>query len=139
MSVRSLMIKDVIFISSNASVKDVADLMLEKSVGSIIILENDEPIGIVTEGDLVRLVIAQGKDPNNTNVKEVMAHPLITIGPNASVGEVGETMARHGIERLPVIEDGKLIGIIAEQELTQWHAKEFEKVKRKLKLLSGKN
>jgi len=139
MSVRTLMIKDVIFISSVASVKDVADLMLEKSVGSIIILENHEPIGIVTEGDLVRLVLAQGKDPNNTNVKEIMSQPLITIGPNASVGEVGETMARHGIERLPVIEDGKLIGIIAEQELTQWHAKEFEKVKRKLNLLSGKN
>ncbi len=139
MSVRTLMIKDVIFISSVASVKDVADLMLEKSVGSIIILENHEPIGIVTEGDLVRLVIAQGKDPNNTNVKEIMSQPLITIGLNASVGEVEETMARHGIERLPVIEDGKLIGIIAEQELTQWHAKEFEKVKRKLNLLSGKN
>lgn len=139
MSVRTLMIKDVIFISSIASVKDVADLMLEKSVGSIIILENREPIGIVTEGDLVRLVIAQGKDPNNTNVKEIMVQPLITIGPNASVGEVEETMARHGIERLPVIEDGKLIGIIADQELTQWHAKEFEKVKRKLNLLSGKN
>ena len=132
------MIKDVISISSGASIKEVADLMLEKSVGSIIILENNEPIGIVTEGDLVRLIIAKDKDPNTTNVKEVMAHPLITIGPNASIGEVEETMTRHGIERLPVIEDGKLVGIIAEQELTEWHAKEFEKVKRKLKLLSGK-
>ncbi|MHA2062645.1 MAG: CBS domain-containing protein [Candidatus Sifarchaeia archaeon] len=138
MSVRSLMIKDVIYISNDASIKEVADLMLNKSVGSVIILDNNEPIGIVTEGDLVRLVIAKGKDPSNTNVKEVMAQPLITIGPNASIGEVEEIMTRHGIERLPVIEDGKLVGIIAEQELTEWHAKEFEKVKRKLKLLSGK-
>ena len=139
MSVRTLMIKDVISIFSEASIKEVADLMLEKSVGSIIILENNEPIGIVTEGDLVRLVIAKGKGPSNTNVKEVMSQPLITIGPNASIGEVEETMARHGIERLPVIEDGRLVGIIAEQELTEWHAKEFEKVKRKLRLLSGKD
>ncbi len=132
------MIKDVISISSAASIKDVADLMLKKSVGSIIILENGAPIGIVTEGDLVRRVIAQGKDPNNTFVKDVMSQPLIIIDPNASIEEVGEMMANHGIERLPVIEDGKLVGIIAEQELTEWHAKEFEKVKRKLKLLSGK-
>ncbi len=132
------MIKDVISISSAASIKDVADLMLKKSVGSIIILENGEPIGIVTEGDLIRRVIAQGKDPNNTFVKDVMSQPLIIIGPNASIEEVGEMMANHGIERLPVIEDGKLVGIIAEQELTEWHAKESEKVKRKLKLLSGK-
>ncbi len=113
--------------------------MLEKSVGSVIILENDEPIGIVTEADLIHRVIAKGKDPNQTSVKEVMTQPLITIGSNASVGEVEEKMTRHGIERLPVIEDGKLVGIISEQELTQWHAKEFEKVKRKLQLLSGKN
>ncbi|MFX1466046.1 MAG: cyclic nucleotide-binding/CBS domain-containing protein [Promethearchaeota archaeon] len=138
MSVRNLMIKDVISISSAASIKDVADLMLNKSVGSIIILENSEPIGIVTEGDLVRQVIAQNKDPNKTIVKEVMSQPLVIIGPNASIDEAGEIMTRHGIERLPVIEDGKLIGIIAEQELTEWHAKEFEKVKRKLKLLGGK-
>ncbi|MFX1521107.1 MAG: cyclic nucleotide-binding/CBS domain-containing protein [Promethearchaeota archaeon] len=138
MSVRTLMIKDVVYIHSDASVKDVADLMLEKCIGSVIILKNNEPIGIVTEGDLVRRVIAKDKDPNQTNVKEVMSKPLITISPNASLGEVGETMTRHGIERLPVIEDGRLVGIIAEQELTEWHAKEFEKVKRKLKLLSGK-
>ena len=138
MSVRNLMIKDVISISSAASIKDVADLMLSKSVGSVIILENSEPIGIVTEGDLIRRIIAQSKDPNKTTAKEIMTQPLITIGPNASIGEVEEIMARHGIERLPVIEGGKLVGIIAEQELTEWHAKEYEKVKRKLKLLSGK-
>jgi len=132
------MIKDVIYISSGASIKEVAELMLNKSVGSVIILANSKPIGIVTEGDLIRRVVAQNKDPNKTIVKEVMSQPLITIGPNASIGEVQESMARHGIERLPVIEDGKLVGIIAEQELTEWHAKEYEKVKRKLKLLSGK-
>jgi CBS domain-containing protein len=132
------MVKDVIYISSDASIKEVADLMLNKSVGSVIILDNNKPIGIITEGDFIRRVIAQNKDPNKTIVKEVMSQPLITIGPNASIGEVEEIMTRHGIERLPVIEDGKLVGIIAEQELTEWHAKEFEKVRRKLKLLSGK-
>jgi predicted transcriptional regulator len=132
------MIKDVIFISSGASIKEAADLMLKKNVGSVIIIEDNNPIGIVTEGDFIRRVIAQNKDPNKTTVNEVMSQPLITIGPNASIGEVEEILARHEIERLPVIEDEKLVGIIAEQELTEWHAKEFEKVKRKLNLLSGK-
>ena len=86
--------------------------MSQKEVGDLIVVDNEIPIGIVTERDFVRRVIAKGRDASDTPVSYVMSKPLITISPDASINVAARKMTKHGIRRLPVLQDHKLVGII---------------------------
>ncbi|MFH8110255.1 MAG: CBS domain-containing protein, partial [Candidatus Aenigmatarchaeota archaeon] len=103
--------KNVFVFSKNATIKDVIDIMIENNIGSVIILENEKVVGIVTERDLVTKVLTKGLDLN-LPVKEIMSSPVITISPNESVEKAAEIMTENKIKKLPVVENDKLLGII---------------------------
>lgn len=109
--VKDVMTKTVITVEANKTVIEAAALMAENDVGNLIVMDDNTPIGIVTERDFVRRVLAKEK-PSKTKISEVMSTPLRVIDPGASLKEAARRMVRKRIRRLPVIKDNKLVGII---------------------------
>ncbi len=99
------------------TVKEAAALMLREGVGSLIILEDGEPVGILTERDLLYKVVAVGKVPSKTKVERVMSSPVITISPGSNISIVAKRMSDLHLRRLPVVENGKLIGMLTEKDI----------------------
>ena len=109
--VKDLMTKNALTIDVNKTIIEAAALMSQNDVGDLVVIENDTPVGIVTERDFVRRVLAVGKSAS-TKVSEVMSSPLRVIDPEAPIKEAARRMVSKGIRRLAVIKDNKLVGII---------------------------
>ena len=109
--VKEVMTKIVVTIEANKTVIEAATLMAKNDVGNLIIMNDNMPIGIVTERDFVRRVLVTGNPPK-TKISEIMSTPLRVIDPEAPLKEAARRMVRKGIRRLPVIKDNKLVGII---------------------------
>lgn len=92
--------------------------MDETGAGSLVIVLNNAPVGIITERDLVRKIIAQKKDTSK-KVSEVMSESLITIAPEDDVKEASKKMLINGLRRLPVVKNGKLVGIVTATDLAR--------------------
>ena len=110
-TVKDFMTKNVITIDASKTVIEAADLMSQNNVGDLVVMDKNTPVGIVTERDLVRRVLAERKSLN-IKVSEVMTTPLRVIDPEAPLKEAARRMVNKGIRRLPVIKDNKLVGII---------------------------
>ena len=115
--VADIMSSPVITIGVDAKVIDAAKIMAGKKIGSIIIMEGDRAVGIVTERDLLERVLGEGKDPSKVVMRDVMSSPLISIGKNTAILEAMRVMRRHDIRRLTVIEGEQLIGIVTERDI----------------------
>lgn len=94
------------------STQDVARLMTARGVGSVVIVEGRKPIGIVTDRDIVIRVTAHGLDPDKAPVGSVMTSPLVTIPQNEDVAVAIAVMARHGIRRLPIVDEAGCLAAI---------------------------
>jgi CBS domain-containing protein len=106
------MTKGVLTIDFTRTIVEAAQLMAQKEVGDVVVTVGDSPRGIVTERDFVRRVVAK-RIPLETKIVDVMSKPLITIAPEASLGEAARKMVENRIRRLPVVKDHQLVGIIA--------------------------
>jgi CBS domain-containing protein len=115
--VEEVMTKFPIIAKPDMTVHQAAKTMKAERVGSLVIVEDDTPIGIITERDLVDKVVAEGKVPSKVTVKEVMSTPLVTVGPNESVAEAARRMSTLKMRRLPVVFEGHLIGILTENDI----------------------
>lgn len=104
------------------SVFTISNLMKEGKVGSIIITDqNTEPVGIITERDIVRRVISDGKDPTITKAADIMSKPLITVGEDTHLYDVAKKMVKHKIRRLPVVKDtNTLVGIVTVTDIIKY-------------------
>ncbi|MEM2024136.1 MAG: CBS domain-containing protein [Candidatus Caldarchaeum sp.] len=117
--VREIMTEDVVTVSSEDSVYNAARLMADMGVGSCVVIKNEKPVGIVTERDVVRKVVAAGLSPKRTTVEKVMSSPLIVVGENTSVAEAAAIMAKHRVRRLVVVRDEHLAGVVSITDLVR--------------------
>ena len=115
--VADIMSSPVVTVDIDSKVIDAVKIMARKKIGSIIIMEGDKAIGIVTERDLLERVLGEGKDPSEVVMREVMSSPLISIGKNTAILEAMRKMRHHNIRRLTVIEEDQLIGIVTERDI----------------------
>jgi CBS domain-containing protein len=99
------------------TVKDAAVLMRDEKVGSLIIVENDIPIGIVTERDFVNKIVSENRSPSKTKVKEIMTSPLITTTAKESLSDATKRMSTMHVRRLPVVKGDKLVGVLTENDV----------------------
>jgi CBS domain-containing protein len=123
--VKNYMRKDISTISTEASATEASKTMSTDKVGYIIVLDKGRPVGIVTERDLVRKIMAEEKSPKETKISECMSSPLISIDPDKSIEEAVETMKKHGFRRLPVVKNNIIYGIFTARDLVD-HFEEFE-------------
>tara|TARA_Y100000310_G_C20609720_1_gene777377 strand:+ start:963 stop:1400 length:438 start_codon:yes stop_codon:yes gene_type:complete len=112
-TVDQVMTRDVLTASPTSNIIDCAKLMAEKELGSTVILDEGKVIGILTEQDLARKVLALSIDPHTTNVEDVMTKDVSTIAPEQDVYYAMVQMGQNKIKHLPVIKDNKLQGIIS--------------------------
>ncbi|HII92814.1 MAG TPA: CBS domain-containing protein [Methanosarcina sp.] len=116
-SVAEVMNKAIIVMDINSDIPAIAREMVSRDAGSVIITENCKATGIITERDLAKNVIAEDIRPSEVRASEILSSPLITIKPNASIVEASEVMLKANIKRLPVLENGRLIGIISNTDI----------------------
>ena len=114
--VKDVMIDKVATLDSLSMIKDAAKLMDEKNIGCVIVTQNDQPAGILTERDFVRRIASKEK-PLTSPLEEVMSSPLISIDPDETIWEAAEQMKVKNIHKLPVIDNDKVIGIITATDL----------------------
>ena len=114
MKVSEVMTTEVESVQMNSTLEEVASIMKVENVGAVpVVDEDDDLVGIVTDRDIVVRCIADGKDPAETNVEEVLSHELETIEPDVDVEEAARLMAEKQIRRLPVCQDGELVGMVS--------------------------
>lgn len=104
---------EVLTIKPDETVHDAIKLMAERTVGALVVVEGDKPIGVLSERDYLRKVILQGRASPTTVVRDIMSHPVIAAEPNWAVEQCMITMTDRRIRHLPVVEKDKLVGIIS--------------------------
>jgi CBS domain-containing protein len=113
-SVRSLIAKHgFVAVPPSATVRQAAELMAEGHIGAVVVVEDDHLVGIFSERDAVFRVVAQGLEPTTTPLAEVMTPAPVTIEPDRSFGHAMALMQAHGCRHLPVVENGRPIGIVS--------------------------
>lgn len=111
--------RGIISVSAEASVLDAITTMAEKSIGSLLVMDGDDLKGIVTERDYARKVIVKGRSSESTAVGEIMSGDVTTTTPTETVNQCMTTMTDKKIRHLPVVEDGKVVGLISIGDLVQ--------------------
>ena len=112
-------------ISSEASVKEAADSMLENLIHSLIVVEGDRHIGIVTDEDMTRKLIAPGLDPKETKVFFIMEAPLITMEASLPMNEALLSMKKNHIRHIVATVDGEVVGILSIHDFAHYHSRKI--------------
>jgi len=117
MKVREMMSRPIITEDRDTIVTKIAEDMDELGVGSVVITKEGKPAGIITERDIALKVLLKDRRASEVKAKEIMAFPLVTIESETSVDEACKLAARKRIKRLPVVENGMLVGIVSIRDL----------------------
>jgi CBS domain-containing protein len=123
-TIRELMTKDPCSIDADKPVTYAAKMLRDEDVGLAPIVEGQKLIGTLTDRDIAIRVVAEGKDPQTTMVREVATMKIVTIDPDQDLDDALRLMAKNQVRRLPVVEgDGRLAGIVAQADVAR-HASE---------------
>lgn len=117
--VKDAMITKVVTADGELSVAEGSKAMKNKDVGLLVVLEGKKPVGVVTREDIVGKVTAMDTSSSKIKLKEIMSSPFIAIDPNKDMADAARLMVKHGFERLPVMQSGKLVGIISDREIAK--------------------
>ena len=107
-------------ITPESTVYRAIEVMADKHVGALVVIDGDKVVGIISERDYARRVILSGRSSKETRVEEIMASPVIFVEPNHAVDECMRIMTNNHIRRLPVIQQEKVIGIVSIGDLVNW-------------------
>ena len=118
-SVRDAMTEDPRSIGASESVVDAARLMREEDIGSLPITDSEELLGMITDRDITTRVVSEAADPKTTSVGDVCSRDVISVEADTDHEEAVALMARHQVRRLPVVENGKLVGIVAQADIAR--------------------
>ena len=119
MKVKDMMTSDPAKVGPDDVIAEAATLMKQQDCGAIPVVRDGTLIGIITDRDITIRVVAAGKDAKTTKVSEIMSADPITIGPDADVAEASTIMAKSQVRRLPVVENGQLLGILVTAQLAR--------------------
>ena len=115
--VRDLMVSSVVTIGPGTGVVDAAKRMIQEEKGPLPIVEGERPVAIVTDRDIIAHVVAEGRNPTSMTVDDIASHELVTIGPDQDINEARRLMDEHQLDRILVVEDDRLVGIISEADI----------------------
>jgi CBS domain-containing protein len=130
LKVRDAMVREVITVDENSTAKEAIDIMNEFQIGSLIVLEGGKAVGIVTERDFLRRVIAGTKDVMSIKVKEIMTTPLVVVEPSMDLEEAVKLMFQNKIKKLAVVNANKLVGIISLTDIARFQPQMIRMLKQ---------
>lgn len=120
LKVEDVMVKEVITIDEKSTIKEAADVMNRFEIGCLIVTKNRKAVGILTERDLLTRVVSETKNPRKTKVETVMSKPLIVVEPDMDLEEAAKLMFKLKIKKLPVVESGRLMGLVTLTDLARF-------------------
>lgn len=115
--VRDAMVRDPRTLEAGATAQEAAEALSRPEVRAVLVCDAGRLVGVITRKTLVREVVAAGRDPRSTRLAEIAEEPLFTIDAALPVDEAFQTMEERDFERVPVIEDGKLVGVLSRSAL----------------------
>ncbi len=130
LKVGDVMVREVITVDENSTVKEAVDIMNEFQIGSLIVLGKGKAMGIVTERDFLRRVIAGAKDAENTKVREIMTAPLVVVEPSTDLEEAVKLMFQRKIKKLAVVDGKKLVGIVTLTDIARFQPQMIKMLKQ---------
>jgi CBS domain-containing protein len=114
---RKIMIENVVVIETKDTVKKAAQLMNLHEISSLIVVDSGKPVGILTERDMLSRVINESRDPKRTKVMRIMSKPIVTASADMRAGDAAKLMLERNIKKLPIVENGKLVGLVSLTDL----------------------
>jgi CBS domain-containing protein len=114
---RTIMVVKVVTIEPNATVKEAATLMNMHEIGCLIVVDHEKPVGILTERDMLKRIICESKHSKTTKVVNLMSKPLIVASSDMRAGDAAKLMFERNIKKLPVVENGRLVGLVTLTDL----------------------
>ena len=111
--VREAMVPEPRTLAADATAQEAGELLLRPEVRAVFVCEDERLVGVVTRKTLVREVVAAGRDPRGTAVRDVVEPPNYTIGSDMDVDEAFRFLEEQDLERVPVVEDGRLVGVLS--------------------------
>src|SRR5829696_7975459 len=111
------MARNVATCDASATLMEVGQVMLDRDVGDVLVTDGDELLGIVTDRDIVVRCVAWGADPSETRISTACTEDLVTVSPDATLEEAARVMSDRAVRRLPVLEDGRPVGVISLADL----------------------
>ncbi|HEU4657324.1 MAG TPA: CBS domain-containing protein [Capillimicrobium sp.] len=112
-TVNEVMTHDPVVVQPSSPLTDAARFMRDSDVGDVLVADGGELKGIVTDRDIVVRAIADGRDPSSTKVGDVVTEPVTTVTPDQSASDAARIMREKDVRRLPVVQDGRPVGIVS--------------------------
>ena len=120
LNVEDVMVEEVVTVETEATVQEAVDLMNKHEIGCLVVVLKGKPVGIITERDLLKRVLAQSRDPEKIKVPEIMSAPLIVGKPEMKIENAVKLMFKSKIKKLPVVQKGRLVGLVTLTDLTRF-------------------
>jgi CBS domain-containing protein len=114
---------DVLAVQADATVLEAVQQMVEANVGSLLVKDGDEIVGIVTERDYLRRVTLEGRKETDTAVREIMSSPLVVVTPETTIDECMALMTDRRIRHVPVVDRGDVVGVVSIGDLVKFKSK----------------
>jgi signal-transduction protein with cAMP-binding, CBS, and nucleotidyltransferase domain len=135
--VKNVMTKRIITTDHTDTIQKIAKKMIKKRVGSIIVTKKGRPIGIITETDINKRVVAPAKDPKKLKAEDIMTSPIIHVNPGDDISDVVHKMKKHKIRRFPVVEKGKIVGMLTNTDIARISPEMIDVLNLRLKMRMG--
>jgi len=132
--VRSVMSSPVVEVKKDETAREVAEKMKKYHVGSVVVVEDSKPLGIITKRDLVDKVMADDVKPSDVSVTKIMSSPLYTVSPDEEIGAVLRKMTRLKISRLAVVYKGQLAGMVTVKDILQVTPEILDIIRERMKI-----
>jgi CBS domain-containing protein len=107
-------------IGPDTTVFDAIQLMADKNIGALLVIESDKLVGVVSERDYTRKVILRGRSSRDTKVREILSAPVISVAPTHSIEDCMRLMTDHRVRHLPVLDQDRVLGIVSIGDLVNW-------------------
>ena len=113
MNISEVMATNVVTLDAKSTAAEAARMMKERDIGDVVVREADRVCGIVTDRDIVVRAVAEDKNPQNVTLADICSHDLVTLAPTDSVSDAARVMSERAVRRVPVVENGKAVGIVS--------------------------
>jgi CBS domain-containing protein len=119
LKLKNIMVKDIVTVKTDVTVKRAVEVMNEHEIGCLVVVNSGKPVGIVTERDMLKRIVHELREPEKTSVMDIMSKPLIAAAPKMSAGDAAKLMFKRKIKKLPVVENGRLVGLVTLTDLVR--------------------
>lgn len=126
MKVREVMSADIVTVGTDAPIREAIGSLLSEAVGSVVVVDEGVPVGVVTETDLLRACFRAHDELDGVTVGDLAHRPCVTVGPEATIQKAARKMADDGVKKVPVVEDLDLVGMITLTDVV-WHLSDIRK------------